>query len=66
MHRTRTLGGIVLIATGLVWIGQGTGLIPGQSFMVGDPAWALIGAVGVVFGIAFIILDERRHRRPPG
>jgi hypothetical protein len=66
MHRTRTIGGVVLIATGLVWIGQGTGLIRGQSFMVGDPVWALIGAVGVVFGIAFIILDQRHRPRPPG
>lgn len=66
MHRTRTIGGVVLIATGLIWIGQGVGLLEGQSFMVGDPAWALIGAVGVAFGIAFIILDERRRPRPPG
>lgn len=61
MHRTRTLGGIVLIATGLVWIGQGTGLLRGESFMVGDPLWAWIGLVGVVAGAAFIWID----RRPP-
>jgi hypothetical protein len=61
MHRTRTLGGIVLIATGLVWIGQGTGLLRGESFMVGDPLWAWIGLVGVVAGVAFIWVD----RRPP-
>lgn len=66
MHRTRTIGGVVLIATGLVWIGQGTGLIRGESFMVDDPIWAVIGLVGVVFGIAFIALDERRHRGRPG
>ena len=61
MHRTRTLGGIVLIATGLVWIGQGTGLLRGESFMVGDPLWAWVGLVGVVAGVAFIWID----RRPP-
>lgn len=66
MHRTRTLGGVVLIATGLVWIGQGTGLVGGGSFMTGDEAWALIGAIGVLFGVAFIILDEGRRPRPPG
>lgn len=64
MHRTRTLGGIVLVATGLVWIGQGTGLIQGGSFMVGDPFWAWLGAIGVVVGAAFIYVDQRR--RPTG
>ncbi|HET9457800.1 MAG TPA: hypothetical protein VFO78_10690 [Candidatus Limnocylindrales bacterium] len=64
MHRTRTLGGVVLIATGLVWIGQGTGLIGGGSFMVGDPFWAWLGLVGVVAGIAFIVLDARRPLGP--
>jgi hypothetical protein len=64
MHRTRTLGGVVLIATGLVWIGQGTGLIGGGSFMVGDPFWAWLGLVGVVAGIAFIVVDARRPLGP--
>lgn len=66
MHRTRTVGGIVLIATGLAWIVQGTGLVGGGSFMSGDPVWALIGAVGVAFGVAFIVLDDRGRPRPPG
>ncbi|HEU4919723.1 MAG TPA: hypothetical protein VFT20_08280 [Candidatus Limnocylindrales bacterium] len=64
MHRTRTLGGVVLIATGLVWIGQGTGIIGGGSFMVGDPFWAWLGLVGVVAGIAFIVVDARRPLGP--
>lgn len=64
MHRTRTLGGVVLVATGLVWIGQGTGIIGGGSFMVGDPFWAWLGLVGVVAGIAFIVVDARRPLGP--
>ena len=41
--RTRLIGGGILIATGLVWIGQGTGLIKSSSFMTGDPFWAWLG-----------------------
>jgi hypothetical protein len=52
-QRTRTTGAVLLIATGLVWIGQGTGLLPGSSFMVGDPTWAWVGLACVVGG-AFV------------
>jgi hypothetical protein len=33
----------VLALAGLVWLGQGLGLIPG-SFMTGSTTWAVIGA----------------------
>ena len=59
MHRTRITGGVVLIAAGLVWIGQGTGLIQGGSFMVGDPLWAWIGGLAVVVGAGFITVGLR-------
>jgi hypothetical protein len=62
MHRTRRIGGVVLIATGLVWVGQGTGLISGRSFMVGDPLWAWLGAIAVVIGVAFIAVGWRDQR----
>lgn len=43
--------GIVL--TGVVWILQGIGVLTaGDSFMVGDPTWAAIGAVFVALGAA--------------
>lgn|GEM_PF-3180861 len=36
---------------GLVWIGQGLGILTaGGSFMIGDPKWAVLGAVFVVLG----------------
>jgi len=62
MHRTRAVGGVVLIATGLVWIGQGTGLIRGQSFMVGDPVWAWLGLLAVAVGGTFMFLGLRGSR----
>ena len=44
-HQTRTIGGAIIVATGAVWVGQGTGLVRGGSFMVGDPLWIVFGAL---------------------
>jgi hypothetical protein len=52
-RRIRTIGAVLLIATGLVWIGQGTGLLKSSSFMVGDPFWAWLGLACVASG-AFV------------
>jgi len=62
MHRTRAIVAVILVGAGLVWIGQGTGLLKGNSFMVGDMRWALIGTVCVVAGLTVGLL-EVRHRR---
>ena len=62
MHRTRTILAIILIATGLVWIGQGTGILQGRSFMVGDPLWTVIGAACLVVGLAIGVAEVRRGR----
>jgi predicted anti-sigma-YlaC factor YlaD len=52
---------LALVAVGLVWIGQGLGVLRGSSFMVGDQRWAVIGAVALVLGAA-IALSARRSR----
>jgi hypothetical protein len=49
--RARWIVAAVLILLGLVWIGQGTSVIPGSGFMTGDTRWALIGAVLVAVGL---------------
>ena len=41
---------VVLVAVGLVWIGQGLGLLRGSSFMVDDVRWAVIGVTLVAIG----------------
>jgi hypothetical protein len=41
--------GVVCLLLGLLWIGQGVGLLPG-SFMTGQLMWAFIGLVLVVVG----------------
>jgi len=62
MHRTRTILAIILVATGLVWIGQGTGLLRSRSFMVGDPLWTIIGAACVIAGLAIGWVEVRSRR----
>ena len=54
---------LVLVAVGLVWIGQGFGLLPGSSFMVDDLRWA---AAGVAFVAIGALVAVRRRRRPAG
>jgi hypothetical protein len=61
--RARLIGGGIIVATGLVWIGQGTGLIKSASFMTGDPFWAWTGLAAVVVGIG-LIAWAMRARRP--
>lgn len=61
--RTRWVLAIGLAAIGLVWIGQGTGLLQGSSFMVGDPRWAVAGIVLLAGGLVLGGLTLRsRHR----
>ncbi len=54
--------GIAAVLMGLLWIGQGTGLImwPASSFMLDQRPWATRGALLAVAGIVLIILARRR------
>ena len=58
--RRRFLLGALLLAVGLVWIAQGTGLLRGSSFMVGDPRWAIAGAMLVAVGLVALVSARRR------
>jgi hypothetical protein len=49
----------VVGAVGLVWLGQGTGLL-GGSVMSGEPLWAGIGGA-MVLGVIVLITTSRRH-----
>jgi hypothetical protein len=57
--RTRLVLGIVCCLIGLLWFGQGVGLI-GGSFMTGEAVWAVIGAVAILFGV--VLLRSARAR----
>jgi hypothetical protein len=60
--RIRLVIGIVLIAIGGVWIGQGVGAIRG-SFMTGQLVWAVIGAVAAIIGIALLVGANRSRTK---
>jgi hypothetical protein len=59
MVRGRAVLAIILVGAGLVWIGQGTGLLQGGSFMVGDMRWAAIGAVCLAIGLVLAVRQLR-------
>ncbi len=61
--RGRLILGAVLLFVGLIWMGQGLGIIPGSGFMNDDVRWAIIGAILVVVG-AVIAVSARRSRPP--
>ena len=41
---------VLMVLIGLVFTGQGLGIITGRSVMVGDRTWAVIGSVLVIAG----------------
>ncbi|MCI0584401.1 MAG: hypothetical protein L0227_16190 [Chloroflexi bacterium] len=52
---------IAMILAGVVWIGQGLGILTaGRSFMIGDPTWAVIGASFAIAGLIVVIRERRR------
>ncbi len=48
------IGGILLIAVGLVWTLQGVGILAG-SVMSGSTMWAVIGPIVAIVGIYLIV-----------
>ena len=51
---------------GLLWIGQGTGLVnwPVSSFMVEQRAWITRGAILTVVGVILIAASRTGRHRP--
>ena len=58
MRNTRYVVAAAFVLVGLVFIGQGVGLIPG-SFMTGEIIWAVIGAGLILAGAALVWLTRR-------
>lgn len=59
MRVSRLVIAAVLALVGLVWLGQGTGLIHGSA-MTGSSFWAAVGALLLLTAIA-ILFQERRY-----
>ncbi len=56
------IGGLAVLM-GLLWIGQGTGLVmwPASSFMLADMRWAINGAILAAIGLGLIWFARRRR-----
>ncbi len=53
--------GLLALAIGLLWVGQGTGYIPWpkQSFMINEMIWAYRGLALAVGGLIAIVISRR-------
>ena len=63
-QRATVVVGVLLVLVGLLWVGQGAGLV-GGSFMSGQAIWAVIGAVAIFFGSS-LLMGFRRSRKGQG
>jgi len=54
--------GILLVLNGLLWTGQGLGIImwPASSFMLVDSKWAVNGSVTALVGAVLVWWSRRR------
>jgi hypothetical protein len=58
--RAQVVIAIILLIVGVVWVGQGVGLIHG-SFMTGEALWAVIGAIAILIALALLRGCARQH-----
>ena len=61
MRKILPIVGFIALAIGLLWIGQGTGVIkwPQSSFMISQIQWAWYGAVLAAIGLILIWQGRR-------
>jgi hypothetical protein len=61
MRKLLLITGFVALAVGMLWIGQGTGVIawPQSSFMISEIQWAGYGAALSAFGLVLIWQSKR-------
>ena len=62
MRRFLLVGGLLLLAVGLLWIGQGTGVVawPATSFMINQLQWSGYGAALAALGLVLVWQGSRR------
>lgn len=62
--RNRWIIAAILVALGLAWVGQGSGVIRGSGFMTDDVRWAFAGAVLAAVGVLVAWTAFRARSRP--
>jgi hypothetical protein len=62
MRTPRLIVAVFLALLGLVWIGQGVGLIAG-SFMTGSLFWAGVGLVFVALAVSILVREQAGRGR---
>ncbi len=62
MKTTLTVIGFLLLAMGLLWAGQGAGIIrwPAESFMISRSQWIYYGGATALVGLVIAIIGARR------
>ena len=61
MRILNTILGILMMTFGVIWILQGLGIAFLDSFMAGDPQWAVWGTLLALFGLANVIWSNTRR-----
>lgn len=62
MRVVSTLIGLLLIGMGGIWILQGLNVAFLNSFMAGDPQWAIYGAILALVGVGQVVWSNTRQR----
>ena len=62
MRVVSTLLGLLIVCMGGIWVLQGLNIAFLDSFMAGDPQWAVYGAILVLVGLGQIIWSNTRQR----
>jgi len=61
MKTLLTIVGIIAMAMGLLWMGQGSGYVawPASSFMISQVQWVYYGGATALIGLLLIIFARR-------
>ena len=62
MKVVSTLLGVLMVCMGGIWVLQGLNIAFLDSFMAGDPQWAVYGVILLVLGIGQVIWSATRRR----
>jgi uncharacterized membrane protein len=62
MKTALTVIGFLLLAMGLLWMGQGAGIIrwPAKSFMISQSQWIYYGGATALVGLVIAVIGARR------